>query len=170
MAGLSFRPAQISDADGIARVVADGFEEYRSFARGGWEPPGAEQEIAEGTASRLHDPAFWCLVAVAGDRVVGHAAGSPAADAIMPSDEEHLAQLRALFVDRAYWGHGVARELHRMALAEASARGFVAIRLFTPAGQARARRFYEREGWSAVGEPADSPLGLQLIEYRRGLP
>jgi hypothetical protein len=39
-----------------------------------------------------------------------------------------------------------------------------------PSGQARARRFYEREGWQAAGELFDNPLGLLLVEYRRGLP
>ena len=42
------------------------------------------------------------------------------------------------------------------------------MRLFTPAGHARARRFYEREGWEPRGEPTlEEPLGLELIEYRR---
>jgi hypothetical protein len=56
-----------------------------------------------------------------------------------------------------------------MALEEAARRGFPTIRLFTPVGQARARRFYEREGWEERGEPFDAPLGLSLIEYRREL-
>ena len=47
--------------------------------------------------------------------------------------------------------------------------GFRAMRLFVATGQARARRFYEREGWRAVAEMPESPLGLPLIEYRRDL-
>lgn len=32
----------------------------------------------------------------------------------------------------------------------------------------RARRFYEREGWTAAGEPsADPTWGLEFIECRR---
>ena len=170
MSDVSFRTARISDADAIARVVTDAFEGYRSFAPAGWEPPGAVQEIAEGTPSKLLDPGFWCAVAEVGGEVVGHAACSPAADALVPADDSGLAQLRALFVDREWWGHGVAGELHRMAMSEMASRGFSRVRLFTPADQARARRFYEREGWSAAGEPAESPLGLELVEYRRSLP
>ncbi len=35
------------------------------------------------------------------------------------------------------------------------------------AGQARARRFYEREGWVPVSDPFDDPIpGLTMIEYR----
>jgi hypothetical protein len=60
--------------------------------------------------------------------------------------------------------------LHARALDEAAHRGFTAMRLFTPAGQARARRFYEREGWKVAGEPFDdSEFGLALVEYRREL-
>ena len=170
MADFSYRAARLSDADAIARVVADAFQDFRSFAPEGWEPPGAEQELAEGAPSKLRDPGFWCAVAVAGGEVVGHAAFQPAADGVAPAEDGPLAHLRELFVDRAWWGHGVAGELHAMALSEAAARGFAAIRLFTPAGQMRARRFYEREGWSAVSEPTASALGLELVEYRRRLP
>ena len=44
------------------------------------------------------------------------------------------------------------------------------MRLFTPAGQARARRFYEREGWVQAGAEFHEPaLGLALVEYRYAL-
>jgi predicted GNAT family N-acyltransferase len=60
-----------------------------------------------------------------------------------------------------------ASDLHRAALAAAGARGFTELRLFVAAGQARARRFYEREGWLAAGDPFDDPVpGLTMIEYR----
>ena len=60
--------------------------------------------------------------------------------------------------------------LHAAAVDEARARGFTAMRLFTPGGQERARRFYEREGWSLVRPPAfDERIGLEIAEYRRAL-
>ena len=41
------------------------------------------------------------------------------------------------------------------------------MRLFVAAGEARARRFYEREGWLPVGDPFDDPVpGLTMLEYR----
>ena len=44
------------------------------------------------------------------------------------------------------------------------------MRLFTPAAQARARRFYEREGWALARPPAfDERIGLDIAEYRRAL-
>jgi hypothetical protein len=45
--------------------------------------------------------------------------------------------------------------------------GFSELRLFVAEGQARARRFYEREGWRPAGEPFDDPIpGLRMVEYR----
>jgi hypothetical protein len=45
------------------------------------------------------------------------------------------------------------------------------MRLFTAAGQARARRFYEREGWAAPEPPRPDPaFGMDTVEYRRTVP
>jgi hypothetical protein len=63
----------------------------------------------------------------------------------------------------------LAGTLHLRAIEEASARGFTAMRLFTPVGQARARRFYEREGWVTGSLQIDVAGGLPAIEYRRPL-
>ena len=44
------------------------------------------------------------------------------------------------------------------------------MRLHTPVGNARARAFYEREGWSTDGVAIPEPLlGIDLMEYRRDL-
>ena len=44
------------------------------------------------------------------------------------------------------------------------------MRLFTPAAHARARRFYEREGWAQHREPElDEGFGMEIVEYRRAL-
>jgi len=88
----------------------------------------------------------------------------------IPVDDPSLAHLRNLFVRRDHWGSGLARELHDAAVAEARRRGFGEIRLFAAAEQARARRFYEREGWVQAGEPAYDPRpDLVMVEYRLAL-
>ena len=47
------------------------------------------------------------------------------------------------------------------------ARGFTRARLWTPAGQRRARAFYAREGWRATGvEWFDDGLQLLLVELQ----
>jgi hypothetical protein len=49
-------------------------------------------------------------------------------------------------------------------------RGYREARLFTPAGQARARAFYGREGWREVGGPFHAPeFDLDILELRRPL-
>lgn len=52
---------------------------------------------------------------------------------------------------------------------EAARQGYGAMRLYTPIAQARARRFYEREGWVLEGDALESPMGMPLVEYRRTL-
>ena len=85
-----------------------------------------------------------------------------------PDPDPGLAHLSGLFVRPAHQGTGLASDLLARAHREAHARGFTAGLLFCAAGYVRARRFYEREGWRAVGEPFAEPAynGLDLIEYR----
>lgn len=68
-----------------------------------------------------------------------------------------------------WWGRGVAAALHDAAIGEMHARGYESGRLFTPVGQARARRFYERRGWRVGEEAFNDESGLALMEYRRWL-
>jgi GNAT superfamily N-acetyltransferase len=86
------------------------------------------------------------------------------------SPDPSLAHLQHLFVRPAWWGTGLGPALLAAAVQAADDRGFSRMRLFTPAGQARGRRFYEREGWRPAG-PArfDPSFGLPLVEYRRTL-
>ena len=73
-------------------------------------------------------------------------------------------------MDRSQWGSGLATTLLRTAEDDARTSGFGALRLFVAEHQARARRFYEREGWHAVTEPYFDPIpGLPMVEYRRPL-
>ncbi|MBV9002310.1 MAG: GNAT family N-acetyltransferase [Solirubrobacterales bacterium] len=67
-----------------------------------------------------------------------------------------LAHISNLFVRRDHWRVGLAADLHRAALKEARAR-LQELRLLVAAGQARARRFYEREGWEPASDPFDDP-------------
>jgi GNAT superfamily N-acetyltransferase len=73
-----------------------------------------------------------------------------------------------LFVRATWQGRGVGQRLIRSAVTEAHTRGFARLRLGTPRGAARARRFYERDGWTLTGNERDeSPIGLPIIEYER---
>jgi len=139
---LSFRGISRDDIDELAALVADAFVGYRS-----WGTLAREKQTLAGHATFI--PAT---------RHSQHAAPDLA-----------LAHLGHLFVKPAYWGSGVAAQLLTRARTAANARGFAAMRLFVPAGQARARRFYTREGFTQAGEPFDAGLALPVLEYRRSL-
>jgi GNAT superfamily N-acetyltransferase len=169
MEGVAFRTAVPDDAGDIAQTVALAFQDYREIAPPDWAPPPVEPEIFR---VRLRNPNVWCQVAEVRGRMAGHVALIPAAlHASYPLDDPSLAQLWQLFVRQEHWGSGIATKLHDAVIAEARARGYTAFRLYTPAAQLRARGFYEREGWRALGEPFAEPAfgGMELIEYRRPL-
>ena len=169
MSGYAFRAATPTDADRITAVTMEGFETYRAFAPEGWTPPPAGEERAR-LLRLLAEDWVWYRVAEHDGELVGHVGFLPAERTFAPAGDPALAHFRQLFVVRAHWGTGLAAQLHGAALAEARARGFAAMRLFTPAPQARARRFDEREGWALARPPAfDERIGLDIAEYRRAL-
>ena len=156
----------------MAVTVAAGLATYRAFAPAGWEPPSevSEHRFLE---QRLADPATWSSVAEDGDgEPAGHVAVVPARAGREPGADllAGLAHLWQLFVRERWWGSGVATRLNAAALAAARERGYAEMRLYTPEAHARARAFYEREGWQLRGEPVlDAALGLALLEYRIAL-
>ena len=155
----------------MAETVRLGFETYRAFAPRGWDPPPDAIERAR-IADRLLLADAWCRIAETGGAPAGHVALLAARErtaerARIPG----VGHLWMLFVREPWWGSGLARRLHGMAIEEAAARGYEAMRLDTPAGHARARAFYEREGWATDGVTAFEPmLGLELVTYRRAVP
>jgi GNAT superfamily N-acetyltransferase len=158
---VTLRPGGPADAAVMVDTVLEGFETYRGFAPPGWTPPAREVELAR-VEQRL--PHAWVLLAARADEPAGHVALQP--DASEPGG----AYLWHLFVRRAWWGTGLAPELHRRFLAAGRAAGHERARALTPAGQARARRFYAREGWRVDGEPSFEPaIGLDLVVLRRPL-
>jgi GNAT superfamily N-acetyltransferase len=162
---LKLRTAQPEDVPALLDISREGFETYRSFAPEGWEPPHFE----ESDVVAIEDVATWIL-AEEDAEPVGHVLLIPASRSREPVDDPRLGHLLMLFVRRRNWGTPVARSLHEAMLDAAADRGFTELRLFTPAGQKRARRFYEREGWRAVGDFPAPHLGFDVVQYRRPCP
>jgi GNAT superfamily N-acetyltransferase len=166
---VAFRRICSDDIDGLAALVADAFAGYRAFAPGDWQPPAASEQVAV-LRRWIGDPDFWGEVARREGALVGHVTFIPAGrHSFRATADPAVAHLGHLFVEQQYWGTGVAAQLLEHAMSAAATRRFRAMRLFVPAGQARARRFYAREGFAAVGEPFDLGLGLPVLEYRRAL-
>jgi GNAT superfamily N-acetyltransferase len=157
------------DAAELTATVRSGFETYRAFAPPGWKPPSEVQDV-DGVRRRLGDADAWCLAArTQASEPVGHVAFVSSMTSRWPERLDDLAHLWQLFVRPPYWGSGAATTLIRRAIAEAGAQGYIAMRLYTPADQQRARRFYEREGFVQRAEPIPSELGFPVVEYRRSL-
>jgi GNAT superfamily N-acetyltransferase len=160
------------DAAALAAVLLEAFSTYREWAPEGWKPHGTPGQLeAELIFERLGLPGYWCRLAEVADQAVGYVVLRPAmtyGDA--PEPIPGLGHIWHLFVRPAWWGRGVATDLLEQAMGEARRRDYEAARLWTPRENARARAFYEREGWHATGgEHYSESLDLQLLEYRRSL-
>lgn len=160
----------VEDAEDLVETVAVGFDSYRSWAGPGWTPPEIGFELwrfREG----LERPSLWGLVGTEHGEMAGHVTFVQALEREDPRPEiPGLAHLWQLFVRPRWWGSGLATRLNRLAVDEAARQGYEAMRLFTPAGNARARAFYEREGWETDGVGIyEAMLGFDIVQYRRRL-
>ncbi len=172
VAALDIRIAVPDDAPALAGTTRLGFESYLTWAPEGWRPPPRSLE-ERSIRERLRHTTTWCAMALdPGGEPAGHVGITHAAE----RDRPHVrirgrAHLWMLFVRPAWWGSGLASRLHTLGLEEAARQGYETIRLYTPHGAARARAFYEREGWELAGGSFAEPLlGLDLVEYRRVCP
>ncbi len=85
-----------------------------------------------------------------------------------PSHEEaSWGELYGIYVDPEAWGTGAGPALIRAAAEELRAHGHAAAVLWVLADNPRARRFYEREGWSTDGaRRTGEHLGVRTDEIR----
>jgi GNAT superfamily N-acetyltransferase len=89
-----------------------------------------------------------------------------------PSETAGAVELYAIHVDPTLVGTGVGRALMLRAVADLAAvaaeQGDIGRAvLWVLAGNSRARRFYERGGWTADGETRDAPIGPELVPQVR---
>jgi GNAT superfamily N-acetyltransferase len=167
---MELRTATPADAPALVANVAEGFESYRAWAPEGWTPPVHGPADVDRVAARLAEPEVWSLLALEGEYVAGHVGIGPTTREDPGPAPAGTTNLWQLFVRAPWRGRGVAGRLMGEALAEAERRGFETMRLWTPRGAARARRFYEREGWALTGAIHErSPSGLVTVQYARSL-
>jgi GNAT superfamily N-acetyltransferase len=152
------RVAVPADAPTMARTMSLGLETYRAFAPAGWSPPSGEEAAIRRLLQR---PGAWGLLAELAGEPAGHVA-------MLPADAGPTVYVWQLFVRPAWWGTGLAAELHEAFVARARDAGYREARLRTPAPHARARRFYARRGWRTDGPPDERwGFGIPLVTYRR---
>src|SRR3954453_4984990 len=168
---LELRVAVPDDALALAGATRLGFESYQAWAPEGRESPPRALEIRS-IRERLRAATTWCVMALeASGEQAGHVGITHAAERERPHVRvPGRAHLWMLFVRPPWWGTGLATRLHRLSLEEAARQGYETMRLYTPAGAARARAFSEGEGWAVAARAFAEPLlGLDLVEYRREL-
>jgi GNAT superfamily N-acetyltransferase len=165
-APLPIRPGVPEDAENMASVIAEGFAIYRAFGPPGWKPP-ADVTNPDVLRQRLRDEQTWIAVAPDGDDLAGLVGATSARRSRPGSDApDDLAHLWLCFVRTRYHGTGLASRLLEWGVQAARDHGYTHMRLFAAAGQSRARRFYEREGWEATDDTRASELGPTEIRYR----
>lgn len=156
-------PADIGAAADLWLVV----DEARSGRPFG---SGYIREQRAGFIAAASRPDAWLIVAKDGDDLVGLVGGFPfaaAGDLATTGPRTHLGWLA---VTPTRWGHGVADALMQAAEDGARRSGVDHIVLSTHADNGRARRFYERRGWTLTGNTERTPQDNELlIEYRLDL-
>lgn len=109
--------------------------------------------------------AYYTLVGLSGDAVVGFATTrAPAGGA---------GELNALYVDPPAWDTGAGRALVAAARDRLAGLGCEVATLWVLAGNRRALRFYDRDGWRETGDVRrDEVWGVEVDELRmdRALP
>jgi 2-amino-4-hydroxy-6-hydroxymethyldihydropteridine diphosphokinase len=166
--GPTGRPIRIEraardDADEIARVhTASADAAYRG--QGPNDPNGLERRRSMWTEV-LADPANRSFVARDSSRIVGVLNLGPY------RDDEAAGAVRVLYVLPEWWGSGAGQRLLERAHRELAA-DFDEAMLTVLTTNARARRFYERNGWQLVEvlvEPHFGGRPTEVARYRRSL-
>jgi GNAT superfamily N-acetyltransferase len=108
------------------------------------------------------------VLATEAGSVTGFATYGPCRD----PDASGCGELYAIYLDPSAWGRGTGRALIAEARDRLAGDGFVTGVLWVLAGNARARNFYEMDGWSGDGTEQTVAIGgaeLSEVRYRRAL-
>ena len=146
-----YRPAELGDAHALRDLFADSFvETFGHLYR-----PADLQEFLDGNSeakwhANLTDPEVAIRVAEVDAELAGFVELAPKK---LPYETSAPAiELRRLYLRSSAHGRGIADELMKWALHEAARRGAQELILSVFVDNHRARRFYERYGFEAVGK------------------
>jgi ribosomal protein S18 acetylase RimI-like enzyme len=148
---VDYRDSTLADAEALRELFAESFvETFGHLYR-----PSDLNEFLEGNSdekwqANLSNPDVAIRVAERDGELVGFVELAPKK---LPYESSAPAiELRRLYLKSDAHGRGIAHELMKWALAEAAARGAQEVILSVYVDNHRARRFYERFGFEAVGK------------------
>lgn len=170
------RPATLDDATGIAEAHISGWQvAYRSIVpdefldtmvleerTAHWRENLAASELQDGTPSPSN------YVAEVHGQVVGFACvGVFRKDA----DNPQAGELWAMYVHPDHWGARAGYALMQSTMDQFRRESVEQAYLWVLEDNARARRFYERQGWRADFETVTEPIGgVDIVERRYSIP
>ena len=171
MDGPVVRRATPDDAAGIARVHVRGWQVgYRGLLADEVLDGLRVDERTSSWRERLTHPdptGATTSVAVAGDRVLGFTSAGTSRDDDAPAGTH---EVWALYVDPDRWRAGVGRLLADALVEDLAGAGALRVTLWVLSANARARAFYESQGWVVEGatrvERRPGPPPLELVETR----
>lgn len=162
---MLIRPAEPSDAMDVARVHVRSWQAaYRTLLPDDY----LDQLRPEDRAQRYDftglDPRKpRTIVAVEEGSICGFATTAPSRDPDLPDYGEVL----ALYVEPEMWGRGMGVALMSAARAQLTTAGFRNAVLWLLAGNIRAARFYQIDGWAPDGlSRTDTVWGVTVDEVR----
>lgn len=166
------RPATVDDATAIGTIHV---EAWRAAYRGLLPDDlldglSVEQRVTSWRRSltKASEGAPRPVVIEVDHSVAGFAVAGPSRDEDAPPS---TMELSALYLAPHLVGHGYGAPLLREALAPLAARGASAVTLWVLEENQRARRFYEREGFTPDGgAKVDARLRARELRYRRAFP
>jgi GNAT superfamily N-acetyltransferase len=168
---MLLRPAEPEDALAVARVHVRAWQvAYRNLLPDDYLASLKAEDRAQRYTFGGTDPREPMTTVALDDRgtVRGFATTCAARDADVPG----YGELAAIHVDPAWWGRGFGVALLAAARAFLRDAGFKRAVLWVLVGNARAERFYVKDGWAPDGaQRTDTVWGIQVNDqrYRRML-
>ncbi len=154
MSDIELRAARPEETEDIAQIWDSGWHDgHDGHVPDELTAVRTPESFRARTASRIPQT----TVALVADKLAGF---------VVVHDDE----LEQVFVDAAHRGSGVAPTLMAAGLRQVARAGHARAWLAVAAGNLRARRFYEREGWSDEGlfdYPAEGPDGPIMVPNHR---
>lgn len=167
---MLLRPAEPQDALAVARVHVRSWQSaYRTLLPDDYLDQLRPEDRAPSYDFTSLDPVNpWTIVAFEKGLIHGFATTAPSR---LPDLADH-GELCALHVDPEQWGRGIGITLVSAARARMFELGFRSAYLWVLAGNVRADRFYQRDGWARDGvSRTGSVWGVTVdeVRYQRGL-